>query len=118
MAQAVLNLCVNRKVFLKYQVGKWNKVGSALQDQPWHNIWSADNPVKVLNEHMSLLDGRCVPSKVDAGALLTLSRRLIFGGLVIALGLIGMCLLAVKLELMQLTRRPSICLVSETGMSS
>ena len=60
MAQAVPNLCVNRKVFLKHQVN-WNTVGGVL---PWRNIWSADNPVEVLNEHLSLLIGRYVPTKV------------------------------------------------------
>ena len=35
---------------------------------------------------------------INAGELLTLSRRLIFGGFVIALGLIGKSLFAVKLE--------------------
>ena len=63
MAQAVPNLCVNRKVFLKHQVN-WNTVGGALQDLPWRNIWSADNHVDVLNEHLSLLVGRYVPTKV------------------------------------------------------
>ena len=43
---------------------------------------------------------------------------LIFGGPVIALGLIGKSLFAVKLELMKHTRRPSISLVSETSMFS
>ena len=33
MAQAVRNVCVNRKVFMKRQV-KWNTVGGALQDLP------------------------------------------------------------------------------------
>ena len=33
MAQAVPNLSVNRKVFLKHQVN-WNTVGGALQDLP------------------------------------------------------------------------------------
>ena len=37
MAQAVLNLCVSRKVFLKYQVN-WNTVCGAIQDLPWRNI--------------------------------------------------------------------------------
>ena len=41
MAQAVPNLCVSRKVFLKYQVN-WNTVCGAMQDLPWNNIWSAD----------------------------------------------------------------------------
>ena len=46
------------------------------------------------------------------------SRRLIFGGPVIALGLIGKSLFAVESELMKHTRRPSISLVSETSMFS
>ena len=48
MAQAVPNLCVSKKVFLKHQVN-WNTVCGAMQDLPWRNIWSADNPVEVLN---------------------------------------------------------------------
>ena len=31
---------------------------------PWRNICLADNPVVVLNEHLSLLAGRYVPTKV------------------------------------------------------
>ena len=37
MAQAVPNLCVSRKVLLKYQVN-WNTVCGAMQDLPWRNI--------------------------------------------------------------------------------
>ena len=37
MAQAVPNLCVTRKVFLKHQVN-WNTVCGAIQDLPWRNI--------------------------------------------------------------------------------
>ena len=48
MGQAVPKLCVSRKVFLKHQVN-WNTVCGAMQDLPWRNIWSADNPVEVLN---------------------------------------------------------------------
>ena len=59
IAQAVPNLCVRRKVFLKHQVN-WSTVCSAIQDLPWHNIWSADNPVEVLNEHFLVLVGRFV----------------------------------------------------------
>ena len=62
-AQAVPNLCVSRKVFLKHQVS-WNTVCGAMWDLPWHNIWSSDNPVEVLNEHLSLLIGRYVPTKI------------------------------------------------------
>ena len=57
-------------------------------------------------------------SMIYADVLSTLSRRLIFAGPVIALGLIGKSLLAVKSELMKHTRRPSISLVSETSMFS
>ena len=35
-----------------------------MRDLPWHNIWSSDNPVEVLNEHLSLLVGRYVPTKI------------------------------------------------------
>ena len=63
MAQAVPNLCVSRKVFLKHLVN-WNTVCGAIRDLPWRNIWLADNPVEVLNEHLSLLVGRYVPTKV------------------------------------------------------
>ena len=63
MAQAVPNLCVSRKVFLKHKVN-WNTVCGAIQELPWCNICLSDNPVKVLNDHLSLLVGRYVPSKV------------------------------------------------------
>ena len=63
MAQAVQNLCVSRKIFHKHKV-KWNTVCGAMQDLPWHNIWSADNPVEVLNKHLLLLVGRFVPTKI------------------------------------------------------
>ena len=79
------------------------------QDLPWHNVWSADNPVEVLNEHLFLLVGRFVPTKIicvlnkdslglmiNAGTLLASSRKLIFGGPVIALGLTGKSLSTVK----------------------
>ena len=54
MAQAVPNLCVSRKVFLKCQVN-WNTVCSVIRNLPWYNIWLADNRVEVLNEHMFVL---------------------------------------------------------------
>ena len=54
MAQAVPNLCVSRKIFLKQYVN-WITVCGAIQDMPWHNIWLADNPVEVLDEHLSRL---------------------------------------------------------------
>ena len=63
MAQAVPNLCVSRKVFLKHQVN-WNTVCGAIWELPWHNIRLSDNPVEVLNKHLSLLVGHYVPTKV------------------------------------------------------
>ena len=63
MAQAVPNLCVGRKVFLKHQVN-WNTVCGAIRKLPWRNIRLSDNPVEVLNEHLSLLVGRHAPTKV------------------------------------------------------
>ena len=48
MAQAVPNLRVSRKVFLKHQVN-WNTVCGALRELPWRNIWLSDRPVEVLN---------------------------------------------------------------------
>ena len=63
MVRAVPNLCVSRKVFLKHQVNR-NTVCGAIQELPWHNIWLSDNPVEVLNEHLSLMVGRFVPTKV------------------------------------------------------
>ena len=63
MARAVPNLCVSRKVFLKHQVN-WNTVRGAMRELPWRNIGSADNPVEVLNEHLLLLVGHFVPTKV------------------------------------------------------
>ena len=61
MAQAVPNLCVSRKVFLKHQVN-WNSVCGAILH--WRNIWLSDNPIEVFNEHLSLLVGRYLPTKV------------------------------------------------------
>ena len=63
MAQAAPNLCVSRNVFLKHQVN-WNRVCGGMQDLPWRNIWSSDNPVEVLNKHLSLLVGRDVQTKI------------------------------------------------------
>ena len=61
LAHAVANLCVGRKVLLKHHVN-WNTVCGAIQDLPRCNIWLSDNPVEVLNEHLTLLVGRYVPS--------------------------------------------------------
>ena len=108
MAQAVPNLCVNRKVFLKHQVN-WTTVCGAIQDLPWCNICTADNPVEVLNDHLSMLVGRYVLPKVirvhtrkglgltiNALVLLNSSTMLIFSGPVIVLALTGKSLSAVK----------------------
>ena len=51
--------------------GKFPQTSSQLEyslwcntDLPWGNIWLDDNPFEVLNEHLSLLVGRYVPTKV------------------------------------------------------
>ena len=62
-AQDISNFCVSRKVFLKDKVN-WNTVCGAMRDLPWRNISSPDNPLEVLNEHLSLLVGRYVPTKI------------------------------------------------------
>ena len=54
---------MRRKDFLKHQVN-WNTNCGAIQELPWHNKWLSDNPIEVLNEHLSLLVGRYVPAKV------------------------------------------------------
>ena len=63
MVHAVPNLCVSRQIFLKHKVN-WNTVCGAIRDMPWRNIYLADNPVEVLNKHLSVLVGRCVLTKV------------------------------------------------------
>ena len=35
-----------------------------MRDLHWRNIWSSDNPLEVLNEHLFLLVGRYVPTKI------------------------------------------------------
>ena len=54
MAQAVTNVCVSMKVFLKHQVN-WNTVCGEKRELPWRNICLSDIPVEVLNEHISML---------------------------------------------------------------
>ena len=51
------------KIFFKHQINL-NTVCGAMQDLPWRKIWFADNPVEVLNEHLLLLVGRFVPTKI------------------------------------------------------
>ena len=87
----------------------WKTACGAIQELPWRNIWPADNPVEVLHELLSLLVGGYVPTKVtrvrtrispgfmiNAGMHLASSRRLIFGGPVIAVGLTEKSLSIVK----------------------
>ena len=49
--------------FLKHQAN-WNTVCGAIRELPWRNIWLADVPVEDLNEHLSLLVGHYVPTKL------------------------------------------------------
>ena len=124
MAQATIklvcfstNLCVSWKFFLSHQVN-WNKICGLTQDLPWHKIWSADNPVEIFNEHLSLLVGCYVitrssiyKTRLSLGLMINACvLLLIFGGTVIALGFNGKSLSAAKWELMK-PIGPSICLV-------
>ena len=63
MAQAVPSLCVSRKVFLKHWVN-WTAVCDSIRDLPLRSIWCAVNPVEGMNQHLSLLVERFVPTKV------------------------------------------------------
>ena len=118
-AQAVLKLCVSRKVFLKHQVN-WNTVCGAMWDLPWckTSIFPCWLDVMYQPRSSVYVTRISLGSMIYADVLLTSSRWLIFGGPVIALGLIGKSLFAVKSELMKHTQRPSIILVSEISMFS
>ena len=97
---------------------------------PWRNICSADNPVDVLNEHLSLLVGCCVSTKVirelkndrpwfdnQHRRAFGLSRRHIFGGARIARSLVNLKeFIRCQVRASQTTRRPIVIFVSETGM--
>ena len=63
MARAVQNFCDSWKIFLNHQANK-NTVCGAIQYLFWRDIWSADNTVEILNEHLSLLVGRDASTKV------------------------------------------------------
>ena len=116
MAQAVPNSCVSRKFLMKHQIN-WNTVSGTMREMPWRNICHSDNPVEDLNEHLSLMVGRYVLTKVirwictnqgyvpprislgwmiNTDMIFSSSRILIFGGHVIALGLTGKSLAAVS----------------------
>ena len=101
---------MRRKVSLKHQVN-WNTVCGAIRELPCRDIWLSDNPVQVLNEHLSLLVGRYVPTKFIRvrnkdkpwfddqyrhAFSLKQEAHFRFGGSVIALGLTGKSLSAVK----------------------
>ena len=108
MAQAVLTLCISRKVSLEHQVNRITVSGAI--HLPSRNIWSsAENLVEVLNEHLfGWLDVMYQPRSsvcttrislnfmINAAENLASSRRLIFGGPVIALVLTEKSLSAAK----------------------
>ena len=114
----------------KHQVN-WNTVCGAMRDLPWRNIWSSDNPVEVLTEHLSLLVRRYVPTNIilvrnkDKPWFDDLCRGAF--DLKKEAHLRWTCdhsrvnweeFVRCQVELMKHTRRPSISLVSETSMFS
>ena len=63
MAQAIPNLCVSKSELLEHRVNWW-AVCDEIGVLPWRSICSADNPVKRLNVHLSLLVECFVPTTV------------------------------------------------------
>ena len=80
-------MCASRKVFLKHQVN-WNTVCGAIRDLPWHNMYQPRLSVCITRINLGLM--------INTDMLLASSRRLIFGGHVIALELTGKSFFAVK----------------------
>ena len=120
MAQAVPNLCVRRKVFLKHQVN-YNTVWGATRDLPRRNIWHADNPtrvflsdnptkvIRVLNNDRPWLDDQFQHAfglKQESDLRWTHDRSWVNWEEFVA----------VKWELIKPTRRPRVSLVPKTGM--
>ena len=54
MAQAVPNLCVSRKVFLKHQVN-WNTVCGTIRELPGRNIWLSAHSMGIGGLVLSML---------------------------------------------------------------
>ena len=125
MTQAVSNLCVSRKTFLRH----WNTFW--VQYRIYHHL-----TFRLLTVLLKLRTSICVccldvmyqPRSsvystnishglmINAGMLLASSRRLVFGRPGIYLWLTGKSLSASKWELMKYTWRLRASLVSETGM--
>ena len=63
MTPAVPNVCLHRKVFMKHRF-HWGTVSGAVHEVPWRSTCTADNPVGLLNEQLSLLVCRFMPTKV------------------------------------------------------
>ena len=110
MTQAVLNLFVSRRVFLKHQVN-WNTVCGALQDLPGVTFRLRTILLRFGTSSCSLwLDimyrprsSVCSKDKpwfdkifINSGVLLTSSKRFIVGGPLISLGLTEKSLTDVK----------------------
>ena len=64
LIESLLQINKNMAQLLQPWTINWNTVCGAMHNLPWRNIWSADNPAQILNEHFLLLVGRFVPTKV------------------------------------------------------
>ena len=118
MAQAVPNLCVYQKVFLKHHVNcNTICVGSATAQYLacGQSCWGFGR--RSVPAGWTLYTNQGHPFMHDqCRHAFASNMRLIFVGPVIAVGLTGNSLSAVKWELLKPTRRPSVSLVTETGM--
>ena len=54
---------VAKAIYKQFVLPTW-ACATGLNNNNYNNILSLNNPVEVLNEHLSLLDGRYVPTKV------------------------------------------------------
>ena len=103
MAQAVENLGVGRKLFLRQQVN-WNTVCGTIRDLPCRNNLSTDHSVEVFARAFPVGWTLCTneTTRISLGLMTNVgvfwasSRRLIFGGQGIALGLTGESLSAAR----------------------
>ena len=126
MAQPAPNLCLQENLS-ETPIVYLNAVCGAIQDLPWRNIWSVDNPVEALKKHLSLLVGHYASTKFinfhnKDKPLFDDQCRCAFdlkqeAHLRCAIRLTANSLSTVMRDQMKPTRRPSVSLVSKPACS-